>query len=210
MTQRTLIRGGWIVCTDKPAADLPRGDLLIEDGTIAAIAPSLTADGAETIDASGMLVLPGFVDTHRHTWQTTLRHRGGDWSLEDYYIARYNDGTFGTPSDGRLYDKITDQGYGNETTWSRGQGWAIYGFATVYRYTRGDASAAPQRFLQAAQRAADYFIARLPANDSSDAFNHLTMTPMEITSLAIASRPRKHGPNATRPRPPSRPPASSN
>ncbi|WP_394835264.1 amidohydrolase family protein [Pendulispora rubella] len=84
MTQRTLIRGGWIVRPDERAADLPRGDLLIENGAIAAIAPVLEADGAEVLDAAGMLVLPGFVDTHRHTWQTTLRHRGGDWSLQDY------------------------------------------------------------------------------------------------------------------------------
>jgi cytosine/adenosine deaminase-related metal-dependent hydrolase len=79
----TLVRGGWIL---RPAgADLPRGDLLIEGDRIAAVAADLPVPpGAEVIDATGMIVMPGLVDTHRHTWQTVLRHRGSSWSLGDY------------------------------------------------------------------------------------------------------------------------------
>lgn len=137
MTQRTLIRGGWIVRTDEPAADLPHGDLLIEDGTIAAIGPSLVADGAETIDASGMLVLPGFVDTHRHTWQTTLRHRGGDWSLKDYFAeARLAAGRRTRPEDvyaGTLFGALTaiDSGITTLLDWSHIQNSPAHADAAV-------------------------------------------------------------------------------
>jgi len=137
MTQRTLIRGGWIVRTDESAADLPHGDLLIEDGTIAAIGPSLMADGAETIDASGMLVLPGFVDTHRHTWQTTIRHRGGDWSLADYFAqARLAAGRRTRPEDvyaGTLFGALTaiDSGITTLLDWSHIQNSPAHADAAV-------------------------------------------------------------------------------
>ncbi|HWL86393.1 MAG TPA: amidohydrolase family protein [Polyangiaceae bacterium] len=86
MSQRILIRGGYVLRLEDGASDLPQGDILVEGGKIAAVGRNVAAEGAEVIDASGMLVLPGFVDTHRHTWQTMLRHRGGDWSLHDYFV----------------------------------------------------------------------------------------------------------------------------
>ncbi|WP_394845803.1 amidohydrolase family protein [Pendulispora brunnea] len=137
MTQRTLIRGGWIVRTDESAADLPHGDLLVENGTIAAIGPSLAADDAEILDASGMLVLPGFVDTHRHTWQTTLRHRGGDWSLGDYFAqAMVAAGRRTRPEDvyaGTLFGALTaiDSGVTTLLDWSRIQNSPAHADAAV-------------------------------------------------------------------------------
>ncbi|WP_394824729.1 hypothetical protein [Pendulispora albinea] len=108
---------------------------------------------------------------HGVTHATTVMRDNVRDDGSTYHIARYRDGTFGTPPDGRLYDKISDQGYGNETTWSRGQAWAIYGFALVHRFTRHDPRAETARFLRTAERAADYFLAHLPANDA-DPFNH--------------------------------------
>src|SRR5438445_7942609 len=79
---RTLIHGGRLVTAD---ADRPGTDLLIDGDRIEAVGPDVPAPpGAEVLDATGMLVLPGLVDTHRHTWQTALRHRGAHWSLADY------------------------------------------------------------------------------------------------------------------------------
>jgi unsaturated chondroitin disaccharide hydrolase len=69
------------------------------------------------------------------------------------YHTYYFDPDSGTPRFGR-----THQGYADESTWSRGQAWAIYGFALSYRYT-GD-----ERFLNAAQRTADVFLAHTPAD----------------------------------------------
>lgn len=81
---RTLIKGGMIVSMDAAVRDLPKGDLLIENGKIAAIAPSLAADNAEVIDASGMIVLPGLINSHVHTWQSALRGVAADWTVAKY------------------------------------------------------------------------------------------------------------------------------
>jgi len=72
-SRRVLIKGGAIVSMDKDVGDLMRGDLLIEGDTIADIAPSIDAEGAEVIDATDMIVMPGFVDSHRHAWEGQLR-----------------------------------------------------------------------------------------------------------------------------------------
>ncbi len=69
---------------DPDIGDLPCGDILIVDDRIAEIAPSISADDAEIVDASGMIASSGFVDTHRHTWQTQLKGVAIDWSLFDY------------------------------------------------------------------------------------------------------------------------------
>lgn len=81
---RTIIKGGSIVSMDPKIKDLPKGDVLVENGAIAAVAPSLAADGAETIDATGMIVLPGLINAHVHTWQSALRGVAGDWTVPKY------------------------------------------------------------------------------------------------------------------------------
>jgi len=72
MAKRTVIRGADIVTMDKTLGDLV-GDILIEDGAIKAVGPSLDAAGAETVDAAGMIALPGIIDAHTCLWQTVLR-----------------------------------------------------------------------------------------------------------------------------------------
>jgi unsaturated chondroitin disaccharide hydrolase len=72
---------------------------------------------------------------------------------------------------GDLYYKMTAQGYGDETTWSRGQAWSLYGFTQTYSYTRDDANVA-WRFLDAACRNANYLISHLPDNYTADPYNH--------------------------------------
>ena len=61
------------------------GDVLIEGAKIAAVKPNLGPVDAREIDGNGMIVLPGFVDTHRHTWQCLLRNAAADWSLAQYF-----------------------------------------------------------------------------------------------------------------------------
>src|SRR5665213_1778884 len=71
-----LIKGGTVITVDPSLGDLfPTGDVLIEDGTIVEVARSIDAEDAELIDATDCLVLPGLVDTHRHTWQALFRNR---------------------------------------------------------------------------------------------------------------------------------------
>jgi cytosine/adenosine deaminase-related metal-dependent hydrolase len=85
MSDRTLIRGGHVLSMDPDIGDLEKGDVLIEDGRIAAVQPSIEAD-AEIIDASGRIVIPGFIDTHRHTWETAIRNCAPNATLDDYFV----------------------------------------------------------------------------------------------------------------------------
>src|SRR6266540_788896 len=80
MGDRLLLRGGHVLTVDPELGDLPTGDVLIEGDTIAGVAPHLDAD-AEVIDVSGQIVIPGFVDTHRHTWEAAIRGCAPDATL---------------------------------------------------------------------------------------------------------------------------------
>ena len=61
------------------------GDLLVVDGRIAAVGRGLQVpDGTEVVDASGRAILPGFIDTHRHMWETALRGTTAWQSYSEY------------------------------------------------------------------------------------------------------------------------------
>jgi 5-methylthioadenosine/S-adenosylhomocysteine deaminase len=81
--ERLLIRGGCILSLDPAIGDFAVGDVLVEGSRIAAVGPRLEAD-AEILEAAGMIVMPGFVDTHRHMWQSPLRNILPDGLLSDY------------------------------------------------------------------------------------------------------------------------------
>src|SRR3954471_5146429 len=70
---------------DDAIGELQRGSVLVDGGRIAEVGHAIDASGAERIDADGMVVMPGFVDTHRHTWQTALRAICADWTLMEYF-----------------------------------------------------------------------------------------------------------------------------
>jgi 5-methylthioadenosine/S-adenosylhomocysteine deaminase len=69
---RVLLKGGTIVSMDPKVGDFVKGDLLIQGKKIAAVGANLQASG-ETIDASNTILIPGFVDCHRHSWEGVLR-----------------------------------------------------------------------------------------------------------------------------------------
>ncbi len=81
-TGRKLIQGGLVLSMDPAVGDFEVGDIAIEGGKIVAVGRGLTASDAEVVDASGMIVIPGFVDTHRHIWEGLLRNIGTDVPLE--------------------------------------------------------------------------------------------------------------------------------
>ena len=63
---------------------IPGGDVAIEDNRIAAVGQELDGSGARIVDATGKIVLPGFVDVHNHLWQALIRGCGtslavGEW-----------------------------------------------------------------------------------------------------------------------------------
>ena len=82
--RRILIRGA-IVLTMAKEEPAFRGDLLIENGLIAALGPALPVGGAEVIDGRNRIMMPGFIETHRHTWQSCLRQLGANWSAAQYF-----------------------------------------------------------------------------------------------------------------------------
>jgi dihydropyrimidinase len=57
-----LFSGGTVVTAEGSY----RADLLVEDDKIVAVAAELDAEGAEVVDASGKLIMPGFIDAHTH------------------------------------------------------------------------------------------------------------------------------------------------
>ena len=87
MSQSILIKGGTIVTMDANDS-VVRGDLLIRDGRIAEIDEKIGSDADETIDATGGVVLPGFVQTHIHLCQTLFRGAADDLALIDWLKKR--------------------------------------------------------------------------------------------------------------------------
>ncbi|WP_405989522.1 amidohydrolase family protein [Streptomyces sp. NBC_00986] len=71
-SRRILFTGATVVTMD-PELGTVQGDLLVEGDTIAAIGADLSAEGAVVVDASGTILAPGLVDTHRHAWEAQLR-----------------------------------------------------------------------------------------------------------------------------------------
>lgn len=87
MSERTLIRGGIVLTQDPELGELPSADVLVEGAEIVAVGAGLAADGARVIDVTGDIVIPGFVDTHRHTWETSIRTCAPDYALITYFSA---------------------------------------------------------------------------------------------------------------------------
>jgi 5-methylthioadenosine/S-adenosylhomocysteine deaminase len=73
-TRDFILRGGHVVTVDPKLGDLPAADVHVRDGAIAGIGPSLEAPGAEIVDARGMIVMPGFIETHSHCWNSLLKN----------------------------------------------------------------------------------------------------------------------------------------
>jgi 5-methylthioadenosine/S-adenosylhomocysteine deaminase len=86
MTDRSelLIRNAYVLTMDA-AGDLAGADVHVRAGAIAAVGRGLMAPGAQIIDGSGMLVLPGFVETHWHMWTSLLRSLAGDRQEHGYF-----------------------------------------------------------------------------------------------------------------------------
>ncbi len=87
---RILLKGGTIISMDPEVGDLIKGDLLIEGTKIAAVGPDIDPSGAQVIDALDTIIVPGFVDCHRHSWQAQLRRiNPNSPTLADYMNATH-------------------------------------------------------------------------------------------------------------------------
>src|SRR5919108_2752672 len=87
---RILIRNADLVMTMEPQLGdgalglIPGGDVAIEDHRIAAVGRGLDSAGARIVDATGKLVLPGFVDVHNHLWQALIRGCGTSLAVDEW------------------------------------------------------------------------------------------------------------------------------
>jgi cytosine/adenosine deaminase-related metal-dependent hydrolase len=85
-----LLRGGTVLPMDEARTVLTDTDVLVLDDRIAEVGRELVApEGALVVDASGGIVMPGMIDTHRHMWQTAMRGYGADWTLTQYFVWYY-------------------------------------------------------------------------------------------------------------------------
>src|ERR1700724_2114868 len=71
--RRYVIRGGSVMSMDPKVGEFAEGDVLVEGKKILAVGRNLHAGGAAEIDARGRIVMPGFIDTHHHQFETVLR-----------------------------------------------------------------------------------------------------------------------------------------
>ena len=71
--RRYVLRNGYVMTMDPEVGDFIRGDVLIEGKKILAVGPNLSVGNAAEIDALGRVVMPGFIDTHHHQFETALR-----------------------------------------------------------------------------------------------------------------------------------------
>jgi cytosine/adenosine deaminase-related metal-dependent hydrolase len=80
-----LVKGGTVLSLDPTVGDFDVADVLIDGATIAAVGPRLAARAdAQLVDASHAIVMPGFIDTHRHMWEGSLRNILPNGLLSDY------------------------------------------------------------------------------------------------------------------------------
>lgn len=83
-----LVKNGAVITVDPKLGTLPKADVLVRNGAIAKVGENLAADGAETIDASDMIVMPGLIDSHYHMWSTLGRNFISDEGFE-YFPAKW-------------------------------------------------------------------------------------------------------------------------
>lgn len=87
MAERILIKGAIVLSQDPGIGELPSADILVEGDRIAQVGADLSVADAQVIDAAGDIVIPGFIDTHRHTWETNIRTCAPDFTLGAYFGA---------------------------------------------------------------------------------------------------------------------------
>jgi 5-methylthioadenosine/S-adenosylhomocysteine deaminase len=122
-----VFRNGTVLTMDNAHHVLTGADVLVTGDRIAAVGPGLAVpDETAEIDASGGIVMPGMIDTHRHMWQTAMRGYGADWTLSQYFVWYYLQwGKVFRPQDiyaGNLLSAIeaVDAGVTTTVDWSHG------------------------------------------------------------------------------------------
>jgi 5-methylthioadenosine/S-adenosylhomocysteine deaminase len=83
-----VVRGAYIATMDPVLGDMPGADVLVRDGEIIAVGTEVVAENVPIISGAGMLLLPGFVDTHWHLWNSFMRGLIGPGAGRDYFAVK--------------------------------------------------------------------------------------------------------------------------
>ena len=116
--RRILLRGGVVLSLDPKVGDFDKADVLIDGKKIVEVAPTVAAGDAEIVDCSGTIVMPGFITTHHHMYETLQRSSipdgllAGAWPQESYGSVVQNIWTAG---------RITDAANPNNVVWDLGR-----------------------------------------------------------------------------------------
>src|SRR3984957_10591505 len=94
-----VIRDAYVMTMEPGQADLPKGDVHVDNGAIVDIGTEIAGPGAEVIDGRGFIVMPGLIDTHWHMWTTLLRNMSGGDHGHGYFPMTTALGKFYTPRD---------------------------------------------------------------------------------------------------------------
>jgi 5-methylthioadenosine/S-adenosylhomocysteine deaminase len=94
-----IVRGAYVVTMDPALGDIPGADVLVHNGDIVAVGENLGTAGVSVIAGQGMVVLPGFVDTHWHLWNSFMRGLIGDGPGRDYFTVKRGLAPFYRPVD---------------------------------------------------------------------------------------------------------------
>lgn len=174
-----VLRGGMVLPMTPDRRVLPGADVLVVGEEIAAVGPDLSVpEGTVEIDASGGIVMPGMVDTHRHMWQTAMRGYGADWTLTQYFVWYYLEhGKVFRPEDvyaGNLLSAVEaiDAGVTTSVDWSHGLQTVDHAEAAVsalqavpgrFVLAYGNIQAGPWEWATSGEFGA--FVGRLPRSD---------------------------------------------
>ena len=116
--RRILLRGGVVLSLDPSVGDFEKADVLIDGKRIVEIAPTVSASDAEIVDCTGTIVMPGFIATHHHQYETLQRSiipdglLRGEWPQESYGSVVQNIWTAG---------RIADPANPNNVVWDLGR-----------------------------------------------------------------------------------------
>jgi cytosine/adenosine deaminase-related metal-dependent hydrolase len=116
--RRIVLRGGVVLSLDPKTGDFEKADVLIDGKKIVEIAPTVSASDAEIVDCSGAIVMPGFITTHHHMYETLQRSiipdglLAGAWPQESYGSVVQNIWTAG---------RIADAANPNNVVWDLGR-----------------------------------------------------------------------------------------
>ena len=116
--RRILLRGGVVLSLDPRVGDFEKADVLIDGKRIAEVAPTVSAGDAEIVDCTGTIVMPGFITTHHHQYETLQRSiipdglLAGAWPQESYGSVVQNIWTAG---------RIADPANPNNVIWDLGR-----------------------------------------------------------------------------------------